>query len=60
MRSIYHYIAVDRESPENADRQIDFLLDKFAFLAKSPLMVELRDDLRRGLRVFSAGSYMIF
>ena len=60
MRAIYRYIAIDRESPENADRQIDFLFDKFDFLAKSPLMGELRDDLRPGLRVFSAGSYVIF
>ena len=60
LRSIYRFIAVDRQSPENADRQIDFLFDKFAFLAKSPLIGELRDVLRPGLSVFSAGSYVIF
>ena len=60
LRSIYRFIAVDRQSPENADRQIDFLFNKFEFLAKSPLMGELRDDLRPGLRVFSARSYVIF
>jgi toxin ParE1/3/4 len=60
LRSIYRFIAVDRQSPEAADRQIEFLFDKFAFLAQNPLMGELRDDLRSGLRLFSAGSYVIF
>jgi toxin ParE1/3/4 len=60
LQSIYRYIAVDQGRPQTADRQIELIFDRFAFLAQNPLMGEQRDDLRRGLRTFSAESFVIF
>jgi toxin ParE1/3/4 len=60
VRSIWDFVALERQSPENADRLLAFILDKLNFLADFPLMGELRDDLSRGLRCFSAGSYAIY
>jgi plasmid stabilization system protein ParE len=56
--AIWDYLA-----PHNlaaADKQIDELIARFGFLAQTPIAGTLRDDLKRGLRLFSAGHYVIF
>jgi plasmid stabilization system protein ParE len=60
LRGIYRFIAIERQSPESAERQLEFLFDKFRFLAMNPEMGEIRNDLRPGLRVFIAKTYVIF
>lgn len=60
VRAIWDFVALERQSPENADRLLAFIYDKLSFLADFPLMGELRDELSRGLRCFSAGSYVIY
>ena len=52
------YIA--EHNPTAAVRQVEKLHRKFATLARHPLLGQACDDLRRGLRMFSAGSYVIF
>lgn len=56
--AIWDYLA--RRSLAAADRQIDELIARFEFLAGTPVAGTLRDDLKRGLRLFSAGNYVIF
>jgi toxin ParE1/3/4 len=60
IQSIWDFVALERQSPENADRLLAFINDKLDFLADFPLMGEMRDELSRGLRCFSAGSYVIY
>jgi toxin ParE1/3/4 len=43
-----------------ARRQLEQILDALNFLASSPLMGELRPDLRFDVRCFSTGNYVIF
>jgi toxin ParE1/3/4 len=59
VHALWEYIVLARGYPDAADRQVDLLHRKFNVLARQPLMGEARDDLRPGLRVFSAGSYVI-
>jgi toxin ParE1/3/4 len=55
---IADYIA--DHSPTAAIRQIERLHAKFSMLAMHPLLGQVCDDLRRNLRMFSVGSYVIF
>jgi len=57
LEEIADYIA-DR-NPSAAVRQIETLLEKFTFLAANPLVGELRPDLPKRPRTFSAGRYVI-
>lgn len=59
IHGIWDYLGIARGSPGAADRQVEVLYDKFNLLAAQPLLGELRDDLRPGLRLFVAGSYVI-
>jgi toxin ParE1/3/4 len=59
LRAIWDYIAIQNNSPETARKFLERLSEKFVLLAASPLMGELRDDLRPGLRIFAAESYII-
>jgi toxin ParE1/3/4 len=60
VRAIWNFVALERQSPDNADRLLAFIQDKLNFLADFPLMGQLRDELSRGLRCFSAGNYVIY
>jgi len=55
---IWWYIAQD--SPDNADRFLDRLQERFSTLAGFPKMGASRDDIQTGLRSQPAGSYLIF
>ena len=59
IHAIWDYVGVARGSPAAAERQVEALYDKFKLPAAQPLLGELRDDLRPGLRLFVAGSYVI-
>ena len=58
LKEIWKYVA--RHSESAADRVVGGLLDRFRFLASHPLVGTLRNDLSPGLRLFSAGTYVIF
>ena len=57
LREIWDYIAAD--NLDAADRQLDRLYQRITFLGKQPLLGQVREDLRPGLRVFPCGSYVI-
>jgi toxin ParE1/3/4 len=59
LAAIWDYIALEKDRPLAARRQLQRLRDRFATLAANPLLGEVRDDLRAGLRVFSADRYVI-
>jgi toxin ParE1/3/4 len=52
------YIA--RDNVEAAIRVIDRIEARFAMLARQPLIGELRDEIREGLRSFPVGNYVIY
>jgi len=60
IHEMWEYIAIAGASPVAAQKQLDRLYDRLTLLAAQPLLGELRDDLRPGLRTFSAGSYIVF
>jgi toxin ParE1/3/4 len=53
----WRYIA--RDSDTTADRYLDRLHDRFASLARNPRIGRARPDLRRDLRSFPYGAYLI-
>jgi toxin ParE1/3/4 len=55
---IWRYIAAD--NPAAATRLLDDVDKKFAMLARQPLIGEIRDEVRPGLRSFPVGSYVIY
>jgi toxin ParE1/3/4 len=59
LQAIWDYIGIEQDSPEAASHQLGRFHEKFALLATQPLMGQLRDDLRPGLRIFVADSYVI-
>ena len=59
IHEIWDYLAIERGSPDSAYNQIESLYSRFNLLAASPLLGEARDDLRPGLRAFSADKYVI-
>ncbi len=59
LQAIWDYIGVENSSPDAAGRLLKWFFDKFALLASQPLLGQLREDLRPGLRIFSAESYVI-
>jgi toxin ParE1/3/4 len=60
LSEIWEYIGAVRGYPAAAHRQLEILYEKFTRLARQPLMGQLCDNLRPGLRAFSAGAYVIF
>ena len=56
---IWNYIAIENNSPAAANRQIDLLYQKFAFLAAHPLIGEARDDLGPNLRALVVRPYLV-
>jgi toxin ParE1/3/4 len=58
LEEIYVYVA--QYSRAAANRLHDLFFDRFQFLADTQQAGTQRDDLRRGLRLFSARDYVIF
>lgn len=57
---IWYYVAKQSGSIEIADRLIDSITERFYLLAQYPHIGRERDaDLRRGLRSFAVGQYVI-
>jgi len=42
-----------------AAHQVELIYDRLRLLASQPLLCQLRDDLKPGLRIFTAGRYAI-
>ena len=59
LQAIWDYIGIEHNSPDAASNQLRRFHEKLAALASQPLMGELRDDLRPGLRIFVADSYVV-
>lgn len=59
LQSIWDYIGVVNDNPTAANRHLQMLCRQFALLATQPLLGQLREDLRPGLRAFAAGYYVI-
>ncbi len=59
LQSIWDHIGIEQDNPNAASDQLQRFHEKFTLLAAQPLMGQLRDDLRRGLRLFVADSYVI-
>lgn len=57
---IWDYIGIVNDNPTAAHHQVERLYETFALLASQPLLGQSCDDLRRSLRAFTAGSYVIF
>jgi len=60
LRAIWDYIGIERGYPDAAANQVEAIYDKLTLLSRNPLLGELREDLLPGLRIFSAGNYVIF
>ena len=58
LSDIWLYIAND--SPEVADRFLDYLLEQCRLLSSSPEMGRLRDEVIPGLRSFPVKRYIVF
>lgn len=59
IEAVWDYLGIEQNSPLAASRQLRRFYEKFALLASQPLLGELRNDLRPGLRIFPADSYVI-
>ena len=59
LRAIWDYIGKEQNNPRAADDQLARFHKKFVLLAGQPLMGQLREDLRPGLRIFAADNYII-
>ena len=59
LEEIWNFIDVERQNPNAASRQVEMIYNKFCILAENPLLGELRKDLGRELRSFTAGNYAI-
>jgi toxin ParE1/3/4 len=57
---IWHYIATESGSEQAADRTVDSILDRLLLLSRWPRLGRSRNDLRRGLRSYGIGNYVIF
>jgi toxin ParE1/3/4 len=58
LAEITSYISAD--SPAAADRLLDSFIAMFETLASAPAAGRRRDDLRRGVRSFPVGVYLVF
>jgi len=57
---IWDYIFGETGNEAAADRTIDMIVERFSLLAEWPLIGRKRDELRRGLRSYPAGNFVIF
>jgi toxin ParE1/3/4 len=59
LQAIWDYLGIEQDSPIAASDQLRRFHEKFALLATQPFVGQLREDLRPGLRIFVADSYVI-
>jgi toxin ParE1/3/4 len=59
IRQIWDYIGIIKENPEMASHQVELIYERLHLLATQPLLGQLRDDLKPGLRIFAADNYAI-
>jgi toxin ParE1/3/4 len=58
--NIWHHVVVESGSESAADGIVDLIADRFLLLSDWPRLGRARNDLRRGLRSFPVGDYVIF
>jgi toxin ParE1/3/4 len=59
LQAIWNFIGIEQDSPDAAQRLLQRFCEKFILLATQPLLGQLREDLRPGLRLFVADNYVI-
>lgn len=57
---IWRHIIVEGGGEAAADSAIELITDRFLLLSNWPRLGRARNDLRRGLRSFPVGDYVIF
>jgi toxin ParE1/3/4 len=57
---IWYYIAAETGNADIADRVIDRLVQRFLLLGNYPRIGRPREEIRRGLRSFPVGEYVVF
>ena len=57
---IWRHVVTEGGSESAADGVVDLITDRFLLLSDWPRLGRARNDLRRGLRSFPAGDYVIF
>ena len=57
---IWQHVVIESGSEAAADRAVDLITDRFLLLSHWPRLGRARNDLRRGLRSFPDGDYVIF
>ena len=60
LKGIWKYVAQQSHSDDVANRVVSQLLDRFRFLAAHPAVGTRREDVGPGVRIFSAGAYVIY
>jgi toxin ParE1/3/4 len=60
LKAIWKHVATQSKSDEVANRVVSQLLDGFRFLATHPGVGTRREDISTGVRIFSAGAYVIY
>lgn len=59
LKRISHYIAVERQSPEGANRLRGYFLDSFRRLARSPLIGQACPEFGPNMRIWPMGNYVV-
>ena len=57
---VWGYIAIEKKSPDNADRFLRKLESEFLKLAKSPMIGVVKDEFGKGVRGWPFGNCLIF
>ena len=60
LEEIWRYIASEGGSEMAADNTIDLITERFLLLSEFPRLGRARNELRRGLRSYPVGDYVIF
>lgn len=60
LEELWFYIAIEKNNPENAERFISLLGNRFIEIAESPNIGLVRNDLAEGIRQFPFKNFLIF
>jgi toxin ParE1/3/4 len=59
IHAIWDYLGIAKGSPAAARNVVEMVYGRLNLLAQHPMLGQSRDDLRQGVRSFSAGAYVI-
>jgi plasmid stabilization system protein ParE len=63
IRGHWHFVAIERHSPNSADKLLDQFFEKFELFAQFPeigAVAAEHQDIYPGMRFFPVGSYVIY